>query len=88
MAASPFRDRLAAAFEVSDSLICVGLDPQPQRTAPDEILEFNRLVIEATADLVCAYKPQSAFYEVAGDVGWRALKETIGAIRSVARRRW
>lgn len=65
-------------------MICVGLDPQPGRTAPDEILSFNTRVIEATADLVCAFKPQSAFYEAAGDVGWRALKDTIAAIRRIA----
>ena len=68
----------------ADSLICVGLDPQPQRTAPDEILSFNERVIEATAELVCAYKPQSAFYEAAGEVGWRALRETIAAVRRAA----
>lgn len=81
---SPFTDRLVAAMEAADSLICVGLDPQPARTSPDEILKFNTRVIEATAGLVCAYKPQSAFYEVAGDVGWQALKGTIAAVRRVA----
>ena len=84
MPASSFTDRLSAAMDVSGSLICVGLDPQPQRTAPDEILDFNIRVIEATAGLVCAYKPQSAFYEVAGDIGWQALKETIAAVRRLA----
>ena len=68
----------------ADSLICVGLDPQPSRTAPEKILDFNRGVIESTADLVCAYKPQSAFYEVAGNVGWQALKDTIALIRQAA----
>lgn len=71
-------------MQASDSLICVGLDPQPQRTPGEEILDFNTRVIEATAGLVCAYKPQSAFYEVAGDVGWQALKETIAAVRRIA----
>ncbi|MCY3569244.1 MAG: orotidine-5'-phosphate decarboxylase [Chloroflexi bacterium] len=84
MPQSPFRERLASAMDSADSLICVGLDPQPNRTAADEILSFNTRVIEATADLVCAYKPQSAFYEVAGELGWRALRDTIGAIRRVA----
>ena len=79
-----FRDRLAAAMQRADSLICVGLDPQPSRTAAEDILDFNTSVIEATADLVCAYKPQSAFYEVGGDVGWAALQETIAAVRRIA----
>ena len=84
MAATAFPDRLAAAMDASDSLICVGLDPQPQRTPPQEILDFNTRVIEATSGLVCAYKPQSAFYEVAGDLGWQALRETIATVRRLA----
>ena len=79
-----FPDRLAAAFDAHNSMICVGLDPQPSRTAAADILTFNTRVIEATADLVCAYKPQSAFYEAAGDVGWLALRETIATVRRVA----
>ena len=73
-----------AAMDSADSLVCIGLDPQPARTRPDDILEFNLQVIEATADLVCAYKPQSAFYEAAGNVGWQALTETIAAVRRLA----
>ena len=84
MAGETFSDRLTAAMVAADSLICVGLDPQPARTNPDQILAFNTRVIEATADLVCAYKPQSAFYEAAGDIGWRALKETIATVRRLA----
>ena len=71
-------------MDASDSLICVGLDPQPARTPAAEILEFNARVIEATCDLVCAYKPQSAFYEAAGSVGWQALKDTIALVRDIA----
>ena len=71
-------------MDAADSLICVGLDPQPQRTPPDEILDFNTRVIEATADFVCAFKPQSAFYEAAGNLGWQALKDTIATVRSLA----
>ena len=66
------------------SWLCVGLDPLPERTAPENILEFNTRVIDATADFVCAYKPQSAFYEVAGLEGWKALTETISYIRERA----
>lgn len=83
-ATSLFADRLVAAMDAADSLICVGLDPQPQRTSPDQILRFNTRVIEATADLVCAFKPQSAFYEACGDVGWQALKDTIATVRHLA----
>lgn len=65
-------------------MLCVGLDPQLDLTPPSEIAEFNRRVIEETADFVAAYKPQSAFYEAGGDLGWKALKETIDSIRDLA----
>ena len=71
-------------MQTADSLICVGLDPQPARTAAEDVLSFNISVIEATADLVCAYKPQSAFYEAAGALGWQALRDTIAAVRRLA----
>ncbi len=67
-------------MDTANSLICVGLDPQPARTLPDEILDFNARVIEATAGLVCAYKPQWAFYEAEGIPGIEALQATIEAV--------
>ena len=71
-------------METAGSLLCVGLDPQPARTPADQLLQFNTNIVEATADLACAYKPQSAFYEAHGDAGWRALAETIAMIRQAA----
>ena len=71
-------------MEAKDSLLCVGLDPQPGLTPTGEIADFNRRIIKETADFVAAYKPQSAFYEAAGDEGWKALKETIDSIRVLA----
>ena len=65
---SPFRERLRRAWERSDSLVCIGLDPEverfPSRIAAGRksIFEFNRAIVDATADLVCAYKPQFAHY--------------------------
>jgi orotidine-5'-phosphate decarboxylase len=65
---SAFTQRLKRAWEKNDSLLCVGLDPEIGRfppalaAAPDAIFEFNKAVIDATADLVCAYKPQFAHY--------------------------
>ena len=84
MIAMNFTDRLAMAMEASGSLLCVGLDPQPARTPSDQLLEFNTCVVEATADLACAYKPQSAFYEALGMPGWQALADTIAMIRRAA----
>ena len=76
-----FKTRLRAAMEAKNSLVCVGLDPQLGRTLAGEIFDFNRRIIDETADFVAAYKPQSAFYEAAGDEGWAALKQTIEYIR-------
>lgn len=78
--ALPFRDKLAEAARRNGSLLCVGLDPQPERLPVDDVLAFTRAVIEATADLVCAFKPQSAFFEALGAGGWRVLQETIAAV--------
>jgi orotidine-5'-phosphate decarboxylase len=65
---STFTQQLARAWEKNDSLLCVGLDPEIERfpphiaAGPSPIFHFNRGIIDATADLVCAYKPQFAHY--------------------------
>jgi len=65
---SPFTQQLARAWERNDSLVCVGLDPEIERfpthirEGRSPIFQFNRSIIDATADLVCAYKPQFAHY--------------------------
>ena len=79
-----FAARLRHAVDAANSLLCVGLDPQPERTAADEMLSFNRGVIEAAGEFVCAFKPQSAFYEAAGELGLDALARTIELIRELA----
>ena len=72
-----FVEKLAQASQKNHSLLCVGLDPDPA-LMPDGIgiLEFNKAIIDATADLVYAYKPNIAFYEAAGNTGLEALKRT------------
>ncbi len=83
-----FSDRLVRAWTVSDSLVCVGLDPDmsklPARfaNASQPIFAFNKEIIDATHDLVCAYKPQIAFYSAVG--AERQLEATIGYIRDRA----
>ena len=67
-----------------DSLACVGLDPDPALMPVSGVFEFNRAIIDATHDLVCAYKPQLAFYEALGIEGLEALRKTVGHIRRVA----
>jgi orotidine-5'-phosphate decarboxylase len=65
---SGFMAKLAHAWEKNDSLLCVGLDPEIERfphhilAQASPIFHFNKDVIDATADLVCAYKPQFAHY--------------------------
>ncbi len=73
-----FIEKLTNATRKNKSLLCVGLDPDPE-LMPDKIsvFEFNKAIIEATSDLVCAYKLNFAFYEVLEDEGLTALKHTI-----------
>ncbi|MGE7138007.1 orotidine-5'-phosphate decarboxylase [Luteibacter sp. NPDC031894] len=62
-----FMTALEAAWQRNDSLVCVGLDPEPGRlpaglTGNEGIFAFCRDIVDATADLVCAYKPQIAHF--------------------------
>jgi uridine monophosphate synthetase len=81
--ALPFFKGLEQTAKRQNSLLCVGLDPRPDRfppqilADPDPILAFNRQIVDATRDLVCAYKPNYAFYEAHGLPGLRALQRTI-----------
>jgi orotidine-5'-phosphate decarboxylase len=85
-----FRERLDAAMREHGSLVCVGLDPDLtkfppnlERKSPGEaIVRFNREIIEATSDLVCAYKPNLGFYAAYGIEGLEALVETRRMIPS------
>ncbi len=72
-----FHDRLARASKSNDSILCVGLDPDPALMPVEDLFEFNRAIIDATADLVCCYKPNLAFYEALGIPGLEALMRTI-----------
>jgi orotidine-5'-phosphate decarboxylase len=73
-----FIDKLMSAARNNNSLLCVGLDPDPA-LMPDKVgvSEFNRGIIDATYDLVCAYKLNLAFYEALEAEGLDALKQTI-----------
>ena len=68
----------------NDSLLCVGLDPRPERLEPgDDLFSFNRRIVDATQDLVCVYKPNFAFYEAAGPTGLEALRHTVTYIHEM-----
>jgi orotidine-5'-phosphate decarboxylase len=66
-----FIQRLRHAWEQQQSLLCVGLDPNPAKLpkylagTAHPIFEFGRAIVDATADLVCAFKPQIAYYAAA-----------------------
>ena len=69
------------------SFLCVGLDTDikkiPQHLLQDEdpIFAFNKAIIDATADLCVAYKPNLAFYESLGIEGWKAFEKTVRYIK-------
>jgi len=84
---------LLAAHLAAGRHLVVGVDTDPGRipesvapgaTPAVRVAEFNRAIVEATADLACAFKPNAAFYEALGADGFDALAETIGAIRASA----
>ena len=73
-----FIEKLTNIAQKNKSLLCVGLDPNPDLMPSQiKVFEFNRAIIEATSDLVCAYKINLAFYEALGDEGLDTLKDTI-----------
>lgn len=67
-----FLDQVRAAMRKNNSLVCVGLDPLPEqfpahiKELDQCVFEFNKYIIDATHDLVCAYKPQAAHYHAQG----------------------
>jgi orotidine-5'-phosphate decarboxylase len=82
-----FKRKLSASWAKNNSLLCVGLDPNmdmlPQHLRGNKtpFFDFNKAIIDATADLVCAFKPNSAFYEARGAAGIEELKQACDYIR-------
>ncbi len=83
-----FLDKLLAASRQHNSLLCVGLDPEQERLPAvlrdlpleQAIIRFCHAIIEATTPYVCAFKPNSAFFEVLGLRGMYVFQEVIRAI--------
>jgi orotidine 5'-phosphate decarboxylase subfamily 2 len=67
--------KLRAASAERDSLLCIGLDPEPRVIGGgvERAVEVCRRVVDSTSDIACAYKPNSAFWEQYGPSGWEAL---------------
>jgi orotidine 5'-phosphate decarboxylase subfamily 2 len=70
-------ERLRALAKERDTMLCVGLDPDPERIAGGAAgaLRHCREVVRQTQEHVCCYKPNSAFWEQYGPDGWKALLE-------------
>jgi len=79
---SSFWRKLKGSIEKRYSLLCVGLDPRPERIPSRyaSVANFNKAIVDATAGVACAYKPNIAFYEALGPSGLRALRETLDYI--------
>jgi len=77
-----FWQKLESRIHRCDSLLCVGLDPDPGRIPARYagVADFNKAIIDATADLAAVYKPNIAFYEALGERGLRDLRETLDYI--------
>lgn len=81
-----FKTKLRLSVAANNSLACIGLDSDPAKlpakfkNSKEPQFEFNKAIIDATADLVCAFKANSAFYEAAGAHGIAQLKKTVDYI--------
>jgi len=82
-----FKDKLATSVKKNNSLLCVGLDPDVRKipnsvNGDDKTFTFLKDIVDATADLVCAFKPNSAFFEAEGAEGISKLKKLCDYIRT------
>lgn len=81
------KQQLIDQIHQKKSFLCVGLDtdinkiPQDLLTMEDPVFEFNKQIINKTAEFAVAYKPNTAFYEVYGAKGWQSLERTIQYIK-------
>ena len=82
------KQQLFENIQRKKSFLCVGLDTDINKIpeflfddTDDNIFAFNKAIIDATADLCVAYKPNLAFYESLGIQGWEALERTVEYIR-------
>lgn len=83
-----FQQKLDHIIKRNNSLLCIGLDTEVEKlpkhllNLSDPIFEFNKAIIDQTSDLVCAYKPNIAFYEAYGIEGLKSLKKTIEYLKT------
>ena len=81
-------NQLFEQIKAKKSFLCVGLDSDIAKIPPhllqleDPVFEFNKAIIDATAEVAVAYKPNIAFYESRGVEGWKSLEKTVHYIRT------
>ena len=75
-----FSEKLRRAILRNHSLLCIGLDPVPELMPGVGLWEFNKAIIDATSELVCAYKPNLAFYEALGTEGLAVMQKTVAYV--------
>lgn len=82
-----FKEKLSKIVQKNNSLLCVGLDIDKEKmpkflfeSSKNPYFDFNKLIIDATKDLVCSYKLNMAFYEALGKEGFDLLEKTIDYI--------
>lgn len=83
-----FNEKIENSIRKNNSLLCIGLDPDTERIPSNilkeenSILKFNKTIVDSTHDLVCAYKPNIAYYSAQGSNGLKSLQETIRYIHN------
>ena len=81
-----FINKLATAQQANNSWVCIGLDlamkrlPESVRSSKNPFLAFSQAIVEATADVVSAYKPNLGFWLTEGPAGLSALQQLIAEI--------
>ena len=75
-----FAEKLRAAAQGNNSYLCVGLDPDPELLPHPHVPSFLQEIVDATKDLVCAYKPNIAFFEAMGTGGMQTLLESLRSV--------
>ncbi len=82
-----FMEKLSKIVNRNNSLLCVGLDLDKEqipsiffKESKNPYLDFNKMIINSTKDIVCAYKLNMAFYEVLGKNGYKIIEQTINYI--------
>jgi orotidine-5'-phosphate decarboxylase len=78
-----FIKNIEKQIDTNNSLLCIGLDPVKEKLpvhlkeSKDPFFEFNKAIVDATADVAACYKPNAAFYAAEGVEGIVALQQTI-----------